>query len=90
MSPSAWIAIAALSLALFAQLAGVLIWGAKTSEKVRNLESKAKEQGDLRDLVIEMRTEMRGVQEGMRGFQKAIENLAEALNRPVARRRAEG
>lgn len=81
MTPSVWVAIAGVALAGLAQLAGLLVWGAKTSEKVRHLEAKAKEHGDIRDLVIEMRTEMRG-------FRESLQGLAEALKQPANRRRA--
>jgi hypothetical protein len=72
MSPSAWIAFAGLALAGLAQFAGLLIWGARTSEKVRFLEAKAKEHGDIRDLVIRLDTRMEN-------FEKAITDLTRAI-----------
>ncbi|MGE5501243.1 MAG: hypothetical protein ACM3W4_04885 [Ignavibacteriales bacterium] len=72
MDPSAWIALAGLAFVMLVQLAATIWWAATTNERVRTLEAKAKEHGDIRDIVIEMRTEMRG-------FRTAIQDLASGL-----------
>ena len=77
-----WIAFAGLLLAGVAQLCGTVWWGATISAKVRALEEGAKDHGSVRDLVIELRTDMKN-------FSSAIKEMGEAIRelRQPARRR---
>jgi hypothetical protein len=85
MSAEAWIAIAALTFVVVVQAGASIWWAATVNSKVAALEVAAKSHGDLRDIVIEMRTEMRG-------FQGVIRDLAEGLKdlRRPSRRSQEG
>jgi hypothetical protein len=81
MSAEAWVAIAALTFLVVVQAGASIWWAATVNSKVAALEAAAKSHGDLRDIVIEMRTEMRG-------FQGVIRDLAEGikdLRRPTRR-----
>lgn len=81
MNPNAWIALVGLGVAVVGQAIGFVWWAATVNSKVSQLETEAKSHGDIRDLVIEMRTEMRG-------FRDSIKDLAEDL-RQVSRPRAQ-
>lgn len=72
MSAEAWVAVGGLAFVVLVQAGASIWWAATTSAKVRTLEEGAKSHGDLRDLVIEMRTEMRG-------FRDSIRDLAESM-----------
>lgn len=89
MNAGAWIALAGLGVVVLAHMGGFLWWAAtfsaSTKARLDAVEAKAKEHGDLRDIVIEMRTEMRA-------FRDSIKELAEGLKearRPTRRSPAE-
>lgn len=83
MSAEAWIAVLGLGFVVLVQAGGTIWWAATMSGRVKQLEKDSSAHGDLRDIVIEMRTEMRG-------FRESIKELADALKaRPSRARVAE-
>ena len=80
-----WIAFAGLLLAGVAQLCGTVWWGATISAKVKGLEDGAKENGSVRDLVIELRADMKNFSSAVRDMGEAIREL-----RQPTRRRTQG
>lgn len=85
MTASAWIALGGLVTLLVAHIVATIWWAATTSAEVKDLRKRADEHGGVRDIVIEMRTEMRQ-------FARAISDLAEGLRevRASPRRRQGG
>lgn len=81
MGPEAWIALVGLAFVVMVQGAGTIWWAATMSGKVRQLEKDSSSHGDVRDLVIEMRAEMRG-------FRETIKELADAIKVRPNRSRA--
>lgn len=92
MTPEAWATLASAAVILFLAVIGAVVWfvrlegrmaehKALTEGRIKVLEDKVKEHGDVRDLVIEMRAEMRGVQ-------RSIEDLAKALKEITMQRRS--
>lgn len=91
MTSEAWATLASGALILLLSLIGGVVWlvrlegrmaehKALVESRIKVLEDKVKEHGDLRDLVIEMRTEMRGVKE-------SLAQLAGALKENTRQRR---
>ena len=85
MNPGAWIALASLALVVFLQGAGGIWWAATVSAEIKDLKQRATQHGEIRDLVIELRAEMRT-------FRDAITQLADGLKevRAAPRRRSPG
>jgi hypothetical protein len=84
MTAPAWISLAGLALVFLVQICGTIWWGATVTADIRALKERAKEHGDVRDLVIELRADMKN-------FNQTISKLGDAikdLNAP--RRRATG
>jgi hypothetical protein len=79
-------ALAGLGVVILVQIATSIWWAATTSAKVKELDKKAQEHGGIRDIVIEMRSEMRQ-------FSRSISDLAEGLkelSKPRRRNSTEG
>lgn len=85
MNPGEWIAFAGLGLTVFVQGAAGIWWAATVSAEIKDLKTRATQQGEIRDLVIELRAEMRT-------FRDAITQLADGLKevRATPRRRSSG
>lgn len=72
MTDQAWVAIATLGFLMLVQFGVAIWWASGISERVRTLSTQATAHGAMHDLVIELRTEMRG-------FRDAIKDLAEGM-----------
>lgn len=76
-----WIAFAGLGLAGIVQLCGTVWWGATISAEIKALKDSAKENGSVRDLVIELRADMRNFSSAVREMGEAIRELRKPSNR---------
>jgi hypothetical protein len=76
-----WIALAGLGLAGVVQLCGTVWWGATISAEIKALKDSAKENGSVRDLVIELRADMRNFSSAVREMGEAIRELRKPSNR---------
>jgi hypothetical protein len=66
------VAAVALGFAMMVQLGVAIWWASGISQQVKTLKEDAKASSAMRELVIELRTEMRG-------FRETIKDLAEGL-----------
>ena len=72
MSDQAWVALAALFFVVIAQAVVVVWWAATANSRINGLEEDAKKHSDVRDLVIELRTEMRSVFSSIKDLSESI------------------
>jgi hypothetical protein len=79
MTDQGWIAVATLAFFMLVQFGIAIWWASGMSQQVKGLKEEAKGNGAMRDLVIELRTEMRG-------FREAIKDLAEGMRGGQRRR----